>query len=63
MYLPVVKSFDENLYICESCHRHLNKNKIPCQAAYYDLVLDPIPNELHDFEKLEKNVNFQDNFV
>ena len=54
MYFPVVKSFDENLYICESCHRHLNKNNIPCQAAYYDLVLDPIPNELHDFEKLEK---------
>ena len=29
LYHPV-KSFDEKLYICETCLEHLNKNEIPC---------------------------------
>ena len=32
MYDPV-KSFDENLYICETCHKPLRKNEIPRQAV------------------------------
>ena len=31
LYHPV-KSSDEKFYICEICHKHLNKNEIPCQA-------------------------------
>ena len=32
MYHPV-NSFDEKLHICETCHKHLYKNEIPCQAV------------------------------
>ena len=28
-----VKSFDEKLYICETCQKHFNKNEIPSQAV------------------------------
>ena len=38
-----VKSFDERLYICETCHKHLNKNEIPCQAVCNKMAVDPIP--------------------
>ena len=44
LYHPV-KSFDENLYICETCRKHLDKNEIPCQA---------VCNKLKDLKKLEK---------
>ena len=53
LYHPV-KSFDEKLYICETCHKHLNKNEIPCQVVCNKLAVDPIPNELKDFKKIEK---------
>ena len=29
LYHPV-KSSDEKLYLCETCHWHFNKNEIPC---------------------------------
>ena len=32
LYHPV-KPFDEKLYICETCHKHLNKSEIPCQEV------------------------------
>ena len=53
LYHPV-KSFDEKLYICETCHKHLNKTEIPCQAICNKMAVDPIPNELKNFKKLEK---------
>ena len=49
-----MKSFDEILYICETCHNHLYKNEIPCQAYCNKMALDPIPDELKDLKKLEK---------
>ena len=49
-----MKSFHEKLHICETCHKHLHKNEIPCQAVCNNLMLDPIPNELKDFEEIEK---------
>ena len=55
-----VKSFDEKLYICETCHKHLYKNKIPYRAVYNKMALDHIPE---DFKKFRKNPNFQKNFV
>ena len=53
LYHPV-KSFDEKLYLCETCHRHLCKNEIPCQTVCNKMYLNPIPDELKDFKKLEK---------
>ena len=53
MYHPV-KSFGEKLYICETCHKHLCKNEIPCQAVCNKMALDPIPDELKDLKKLKK---------
>ena len=49
-----MKSLDEKLFICETCHKHLWKNEIPCQAVCNKMVLDPIPNELKGLKKLEK---------
>ena len=62
MYHPV-KYFDEKLYICEICNKHLNKNEISRQKVYIK-ILDPIPDELKDLKRLEKlQENFQENFV
>ena len=49
-----VKSFDEKFYICQTCHEHLYKNDIPCQAVCNKMALDPIPDELRDLKKLER---------
>ena len=46
-----VKSFNEELYICVSCHKHLNKNKNSCQAVCNKMALDPISDELKNIEK------------
>ena len=45
-----VKSFDTKLYICETCHKHLIKNEIPC----HKMAIFPIPDILKDLKKLEK---------
>ena len=49
-----VKSFDKKLYICETCHKHLYKNKTFCQAVCNKMTLDPILDQLKDLKKLEK---------
>ena len=54
-----MKSFDERLYICETCHKHLNKNEIPCQAVCNKMAVDPIPSELKDLKRILKSFNFQ----
>ena len=41
-----MKSFDEKLYICETCHKPISKNEIPCQAVFNKMALDPKPDEL-----------------
>ena len=43
LYHPV-KSFDTKLYICETCHKHLIKNEIPCQAVCNKMALSLIPD-------------------
>ena len=58
-----MKSYDEKLYTCETWHKYLYKNETPCQAVSNKMVLDPIPDELKDFKKLEKSIDFQENFV
>ena len=52
-YCPV-RSFDENIYICHTCHKHLSRNEMPCQAVFNKMSLDPILDELKDLKKLEK---------
>lgn len=54
-----MKSFDKKLHICETFHKHLHENEIPCQAVCNNLVLDLIPNELNNFEEIEKVLIFK----
>ena len=54
-----MKSYDERSYICETCHKHLHKNEIPCQAVCNKMALDPIPDELRYLTKLEKVLIFK----
>ena len=42
-----MKSFDEELQICETCDKHLYKNEIPCQAVCNK-------TDLKNLKKLEK---------
>ena len=48
------RSFDEKTYICDTCHKHLPKNEMQCQAVFNKVSLDLIPDELNDFKKIEK---------
>ena len=54
-----VKPLDEKLYLHETCPKYLCKNEIPCQAVFNEIFLDPIPNDLKDFKKLEKFLIFK----
>ena len=49
-----MKSFDEKLYICETCHKHIYKKEIPCQAVYNKVTSDPIPDQLKCLTKIKK---------
>ena len=49
-----MKPFDQKSYICETCHKHLYRNEIQCQAVSNKMALDPIPDELKDLKKLGK---------
>ena len=49
-----MKSFDEKLYICETCHKHFNKNEIPCQVVCNKMAVNLILSELKDLKRLEK---------
>ena len=44
--LVSVKSFHDKTYACETCHEHLLKCKILCQAICTKKELYPIPNQL-----------------
>ena len=48
-----VPSFDNEQYICNTCHSKLIKGKIPCQAVYNKLLMDQVPPELEELRKLE----------
>ena len=42
LYCPV-RSFDAIIYICNTCNKHLSKNKMPCYALSNEMSLDSIP--------------------
>ena len=48
-----VPSFDNEQYICNTCHSKLIKGKISCQAVYNKLQMDQVPPELEELRKLE----------
>ena len=49
-----IKSFNDKLYICNTCHTNIKKNRVPCQAVENNLAVDDIPPELSSLEKLEQ---------
>ena len=49
-----VKSFNDKLHICNTCHTKIKKNRVPCQAVENNLAVDDIPPELSSLEKLEQ---------
>ena len=49
-----MRSFNEKNYICHTCHKHISRNEMPCQAVFNKMSLDPILDELKDLKKLEK---------
>ena len=49
-----VKSIDEKLYMCKTCHKHLNKNEIPCQAVCSKWLYSISRDEWKNLKKLEK---------
>ena len=60
----LVRSLDEKTYICDTCHKRLSRNEMPCQEDFNKISLDPVPNELQDLKiKLKKNLNFQENNI
>ena len=50
----IQRNYDGKSYICETCHKHFHKNEIPCQGVCNKMALNPMPEELKSFKKLEK---------
>ena len=48
LYRPV-RSFDSKTYICDTCHLHVSRNEMSCQAVFNKISLDPIPDGLNEF--------------
>lgn len=49
-----VKSLEEKAQVCETCHKHLLKGKIPCQAVRKIMKLYPARNKLKVITRLER---------
>ena len=49
-----MRSFDEKMYMYDTCHKHISRNELPYQAVFNKINLDPIPDELKNLKKLEK---------
>ena len=54
-----MRSLDEKTYICETCHKQLSRNEMPCQAVFNKMKLDPIPDQLKDFKKFKITLIFK----
>ena len=52
----VRKESRSDLYICNTCHRHLSKGKIPPEAYANRLELHTVPQELQTLNTLEKHL-------
>ena len=49
-----LRSFDEKTYICNTCRKHISINEMPYKAVFNKSRVNPVPDELKDFKKLEK---------
>ena len=52
--LNIQSSFDGKEYICRTCHSKALSGKIPCQAIANNLIVDDVPTELENLQKLEQ---------
>ena len=52
-YVPIVSS-DNTCDLCLTCHRHLLKNKTPCQAVCNKLEIADLPQVFQNLRRLEK---------
>jgi len=50
----LIPSFDNNLYVCLTCHNKFRKKEIPCQSISNKLQLFDFPDKLKDIGKLER---------
>ena len=50
----MVKSYDDNYYICTTCDKALRKNSIPCQAVATRLNVVELPKLFQDICRLER---------
>ena len=48
-----VRSFDNNFYICKTCHIKMKKSQVSCQEVYNKLFVDDIPEEISCWNQLE----------
>ena len=50
----MVKSYDDNYYICKTCDKALRKNSVPCQAVANRLNVAELPKLFQDTRRLER---------
>ena len=50
----MVKSYDDNYYICTTCDKALRKNSVPCQAVANRLNVVELPKLFQDICRLER---------
>ena len=50
----MVKSYDDNYYICTTCDKELQKNSIPCRAVANKLNVAELPKLFQDIRRLER---------
>ena len=48
-----VRSFDNNFYICKTCHIKMKESQFPCHAVYNKLFVDDIPEKIPCLNQLE----------
>ena len=48
-----VKGFDNNFYICKTCHIKMKKSQVSCQAVFNKLFVVHIPEEKSCLNRLE----------
>ena len=50
----MVKSFDNNGYICTTCDKALRENSVPCQGVANKLNVVELPKLFQDIRRLER---------
>ena len=53
----MVKSYDDNYYICRTCDKTLPKKSVPCQAVTNRLNVAKLPKLFQDIRRLVCNIS------